>query len=295
MIYRAQLTKNLHTRGLSGSYTHWRARCAALRNGAAISTVGRWPQSFDRSGAKRLGTQNDAVPAGAEQLPTIDVGAARPVAGGSGDGQGTSPGIAGPAGSETGTGPGGYGGAGPAQDPYNKSYVLQNASTGTKTNTPVMDTPLNVQVVSQQVLQDQQATTLATALQNVSGVTVTDGAFNLGLDCGSSGILVRGFLTNTYYRDGFRVDATYNQSDYVTTRQLANIQSVDVLKGPGAILYGHRRPGRRYQYHHQGAAGRALLRRRAAVRLARRLPHDGRRHGPAQHRQVAALSDEHVL
>ena len=103
-----------------------------------------------------------------------------------------------------GTGPGGYGGAGPAQDPYNKSYVLQNASTGTKTNTPVMDTPLNVQVVSQQVLQDQQATTLATALQNVSGVTVTDGAFNLGC-CGSSGILLRGFLANTYYRDGFRV------------------------------------------------------------------------------------------
>ncbi len=177
-----------------------------------------------------------------EQLPTIDVGAARPVAGGSGDGQGTSPGIAGPAGSEMGTGPGGYGGAGPAQDPYNKSYVLQNASTGTKTNTPVMDTPLNVQVVSQQVLQDQQATTLATTLQNVSGVTVTDGAFNLGC-CGSSGILLRGFLANTYYRDGFRVDATYNQNDYVTTRQLANIQSVDVLKGPGAILYGIVDPG----------------------------------------------------
>ena len=177
-----------------------------------------------------------------EQLPTIDVGAARPVAGGSGDGQGTSPGITGPAGSETGTGPGGYGGAGPAQDPYNKSYVLQNASTGTKTNTPVMDTPLNVQVVSQQALRDQQATNLATALQNVSGVTVTDGAFNLGC-CGSSGILLRGFLTSTYYRDGFRVDATYNQNDYVTTRQLANIQSVEVLKGPGAILYGIVDPG----------------------------------------------------
>ena len=177
-----------------------------------------------------------------EQLPTIDVGAARPVAGGSGNGQGTSPGIAGPAESETGTGPGGYGGAGPAQDPYNKSYVLQNATTGTKTNTPVMDTPLNVQVVNQQALKDQQATTLATALQNVSGVTVTDSAFNLGC-CGSSGVLLRGFLTNTYYRDGFRVDSTYNQSDYVSSRQLANIQSVDVLKGPGAILYGISDPG----------------------------------------------------
>ena len=73
-----------------------------------------------------------------------------------------------------------------------------------------MDTPLNVQVVSQQVLRISRPPPLATALQNVSGVTVTDGAFNLGC-CGSSGILLRGFLANTYYRDGFRVDATYNQ------------------------------------------------------------------------------------
>ena len=54
---------------------------------------------------------------------------------------------------------------------------------------------------------------------------------------------MRGFLTNTYYRDGFRVDSTYNQSDYVSSRQLANIQSVDVLKGPAAILYGISDPG----------------------------------------------------
>ena len=65
-------------------------------------------------------------------------------------------------------------------DTADSDYVAPDATTGTKTDTPVMDTPLNVQVVSQQALQDQQATTLATALQNVSGVTVTDGAFNLG-------------------------------------------------------------------------------------------------------------------
>ena len=211
----------------------------------------------------------------AQTLPTIDVGAPRhvaskskgretqhPVRGASGGGKskvarsgarngaGSVGGHGGGAGAGAGEGGGAgggaraasYGGAGPAQDPYNKSYVLQNATTGTKTNTPVMDTPLNVQTVTQQVLQDQQATTLAQAVQNVSGVTVTDGAFNLGC-CGSSGILVRGFLTNTYYRDGFRVDSTYNQTDYVSTRQLANIQSVDVLKGPGAILYGIVDPG----------------------------------------------------
>ena len=185
-----------------------------------------------------------ATPSAAqEQLPTIDVGAARPVAGGSGDGQGTSPGIAGPAGSETGTGPGGYGGAGPAQDPYNKSYVLQNASTGTKTDTPVMDTPVNVQTVSQQALQDQQAITLSQALQNVSGVQVLNGVQNFS-SMGSSGILARGFATETYYRDGFRIDAgSFDSRETISNRQLADVASVEVLKGPGAILYGLVDPG----------------------------------------------------
>ena len=247
-----------------------------------------------------------------EQLPTIEVGKPKPVAAHGGKGSGTSPGLAGRgkagagrgpsvagagsvgAGTGTGAGAAPYGGAGPAQDPYNKSYVLEKATTGTKTNTPVMDTPLNVQVVSQQVLQDQQATTLATALQNVSGVTVTDGAFNLGC-CGSSGILLRGFLTNTYYRDGFRVDATYNQNDYVTTRQLANVQSVDVLKGPGAILYGIVDPGGVINLTTKEPLDAPYYAVQQQISSLAVVPHDGRRHGPAQSGQVAALSDEHVL
>src|SRR5208283_5450719 len=162
-------------------------------------------------------------------------------AGGAGGGAGQGGGAGGGAG--TGTGAGGYGGAGAAQDPYNKSYVLQNASTGTKTNTPVMDTPLNVQTVTQKVLQDQQAITLSQALQNVSGVTVTDGT-NTVTGYGSSGIFVRGFLEQTYYRDGFRVDSSYFGNGLGNNAvQLANVASVEVLKGPGAILYGLVEPG----------------------------------------------------
>ena len=106
-----------------------------------------------------------------------------------------------------------------------------------------MDTPLNVQSVTQQVLQDQQATTLAQALQNVSGVSVAPGLSSNFSGFVSSGIYVRGFLSGTYYRDGFRVDSTISGFDAVGDRQLANIASVDVLKGPGAILYGLVEPG----------------------------------------------------
>ena len=120
-------------------------------------------------------------------------------------------------------------------------YRAPNASTATKTDTPVMETPLNVQTVTQQVLVDQQAISLSQALQNVSGVSVMDGVANGGAFV-SSGMLVRGFTETTYYRDGFRMDAS-SLGDAVSTRQLANVESVEVMKGPGAILYGLVEPG----------------------------------------------------
>lgn len=76
-------------------------------------------------------------------LPTIDVAAPRPVVSGNQGPSGApeSGGASGEGGAGTGTGVvlgnggGGYGGAGAAQDPYNTSYVLPNASVGTKTDT----------------------------------------------------------------------------------------------------------------------------------------------------------------
>ncbi|SJM90074.1 hypothetical protein [Crenothrix polyspora] len=39
-----------------------------------------------------------------------------------------------------------------SQSPYNTDYLLPNASSGTKIDTPIMETPLNVQVITKQVL-----------------------------------------------------------------------------------------------------------------------------------------------
>ena len=244
LLYDADITQRLKTPGLSGKFSA-REGLDRLLAGTGLSyRIGATGRTVSIVLAQNnSGTQTDAVPAGAEALPPIDVGAAQPVAGGQGEGQGVNPGIAGPAGSATGTGYGGYGGAGAAQDPYNKAYVLEKASTGTKTDTPVMDTPLNVQSVSQQVLEDQQAITLAQALQNVSGVSVTDGNY-LQSGFQSSGLLVRGFIEQTYYRDGFRVSASpLGDGAANNALQFSDIQSVEVLKGPGAILYGLVEPG----------------------------------------------------
>ncbi|NOS74891.1 MAG: TonB-dependent receptor, partial [Methyloglobulus sp.] len=124
-------------------------------------------------------------------------------------------------------------------DPYNKDYVLPNATAGTKTDTPIMETPLNVQVISKQVLKDQQVINLGQALKNVSGVTA--GSFG-NRSFGNTGapiqnITLRGFASETFFRNGFRLQ------EGSASREMANVESVEVLKGPAAILYGLVEPG----------------------------------------------------
>ena len=225
MVYDSALTKNKKTQGVAGVQTLDSA-LGKILSGTGLAyrlspdgkTVAIMLAQAD------TGVRSDA--GGAIPLPTVEVEAPQ---GGTGCG-------------EYGGAPcSGFGGAGLAQDPFNPSYVLPYASTGTKTDTPVMDTPLNVQSVTQQVLTDQQDITLGQALQNVSGVTVPSGIVNGG-DSRTSGIFVRGFVVSSFYRDGYRVDGLV-VNDITGATQLANIASVEVLKGPAAVLYGLVEPG----------------------------------------------------
>ena len=122
-------------------------------------------------------------------------------------------------------------------DPYNQDYVLPNATAGTKTDTPIMETPLNVQVISKQVLKDQQVINLGDALKNVSGVTSYANSGNSATGDNTQSIVLRGFSSSTYFRNGFRL------LDGSSSRNMSNVESVEVAKGPAAILYGMVEPG----------------------------------------------------
>ncbi|MEH2466933.1 TonB-dependent receptor plug domain-containing protein [Nostoc sp.] len=54
-------------------------------------------------------------------------------------------------------------------------YRATEASTATKTDTPLRDIPLSIQVVPRQVLEDQQTRTLTEVLRNVPGVALGAG------------------------------------------------------------------------------------------------------------------------
>ena len=123
-------------------------------------------------------------------------------------------------------------------------YVVPNASTATKTDTPIMETPMNVQVVPQQVLEDQKANTLTDALANISGVVSSRKAILYATP--GEQITLRGFAPTgspgnnagaNLLTDGVRFEGSGGLV------QMANVDSIEVLKGPAAILYGRMEPG----------------------------------------------------
>lgn len=119
-------------------------------------------------------------------------------------------------------------------DPYDTDYSHTNASTATKTDTPIMETPFSVQVVPQQILKDQQVVNLQDATKNISGVQTGFGYGNL-----YQNFTIRGFETTNILRNGQRNAGGVGRSMV----EMANVDSVEVLKGPAAMLYGRLDPG----------------------------------------------------
>ncbi len=113
-------------------------------------------------------------------------------------------------------------------EPEEGGYRASNATSATRTDTPIRDIPQSIQVVPQQVLEDRQVERLEEALENVSGVQQTVSSLNV-----ATGFLIRGFDTTNIYRDGLR-DPTNFQSGAET----GNIERIEVLKGPASVLYG---------------------------------------------------------
>lgn len=112
-------------------------------------------------------------------------------------------------------------------------YSVPDATTATRTDTPIRDIPQSIQVVPQQVIREQQVIRLDEALRNVSGVT-------FGGDVQSRGeeYSIRGFDNVPTLRDGFR-----RYGSFETFPEVANLERVEVLKGPASILYGEIQPG----------------------------------------------------
>ncbi|MFO4649310.1 TonB-dependent siderophore receptor [Vibrio cholerae] len=102
---------------------------------------------------------------------------------------------------------------------------LPEVATATRTTTPAKLVPQTIDSLSAEELTAFGAPSLSEALAGVPGV-------NANGDTRFDGINIRGFsASNDFYLDGFRDDMQY-------TRDLGNIERIEVLKGPAAVLYG---------------------------------------------------------
>ncbi|MGM4889055.1 TonB-dependent siderophore receptor [Tardiphaga sp. 20_F10_N6_6] len=120
----------------------------------------------------------------------------------------------------------------------NNSYVAGQASSASKTNTPLIDTPRSVSVIDRKELDDRGVTSIPEAVRYTAGVTT--GGF--GYDPRFDQIYVRGFSTTTLgdFRDGLKQFA----AGFTTFRtEPYQLNSIEVIKGPAAVLYGQSVPG----------------------------------------------------
>jgi iron complex outermembrane receptor protein len=120
-----------------------------------------------------------------------------------------------------------------ASDPVSGFRVSRSASA-TKTDTALEDTPQAVSVIPRTVLDDLGSQSVERALEYAGGVAKQNDFGGLTLYEYS----VRGFTTSAFYKDGFSADR-----GYPATPDAANIERIDVLKGPAASLYGRGDPG----------------------------------------------------
>jgi len=104
--------------------------------------------------------------------------------------------------------------------------ALGETSTATKTFMPLRDVPQSVTVVRRDQIRDQSMSSIADVVKYIPGVTTHQGENN------RDEVIIRGNKSNAdFYRDGVRDDVQYY-------RDLYNLERLEALKGPNAMIFG---------------------------------------------------------
>lgn len=114
-----------------------------------------------------------------------------------------------------------------------KGYLARQSATGTKTDSAILETPVSIQVITRDVMDDQVSVNLKDVYENVSGVQQAGNTLNAQTEVLP---IIRGFESPNLMRNGLR-------ATNAGAVDLANVERVEVLKGPASIMYGALEPG----------------------------------------------------
>jgi catecholate siderophore receptor len=106
------------------------------------------------------------------------------------------------------------------------SYKVSRTTGAMRTDTPLIDVPQVVNIVTDKLIDDQAANGIADAIRYVPGVFSSQGENNRDT------VSFRGNLTTaSFFIDGIR-------DDIQTYRDLYNVDRLEVYKGPNAMIFG---------------------------------------------------------
>jgi catecholate siderophore receptor len=106
------------------------------------------------------------------------------------------------------------------------NYQPIQAAAGTKTGLPLLDTPQSIFVLTEEQIKDQAFTSIDDVLRFVPGASIGQGEGH------RDQLTIRGQNTTAdFFIDGLRDDVQY-------FRPLYNLERVEILKGPNALLFG---------------------------------------------------------
>lgn len=114
------------------------------------------------------------------------------------------------------------------------SYKNTNSFIGTKTASALKDVPQSVGYVTKELILDQGATTVNEVVKNISGVNAYTSYNDFS---------IRGFRTTGNRNSGNLLNGMRAQTSLWKQSSLANIERVEVIKGPASALFGNAAPG----------------------------------------------------
>ena len=115
-----------------------------------------------------------------------------------------------------------------------QSYKNSVSFVGTKTATALKDVPQSIAYVTKELILDQGAITVNDVVRNMSGVN----PYSFYND-----FSIRGFRATGNRNSGNLVNGMRTQTSLWRQSSLANIERVEVIKGPASALFGNAAPG----------------------------------------------------
>jgi len=120
-----------------------------------------------------------------------------------------------------------------------QGYVARRSGTGTKTDTPLIETPQSISVITRDQLRTTKPASVADALVYTPGVSSQSPAFSRMVD----DLMIRGFNVATG-NFGILLDGMKLQSNvYDGGIEPYGLDRIEVLRGASSMLYGQLGPG----------------------------------------------------